>query len=261
MDQSMMAHPLTDHLNPPLESFEAYRAARQVARLTTIISVALAAAVIALVVLLMAMFPLKQVQPMLVTIKDNGEQVVRIEPIDKNVKALEQLKETLARQYVQLRETFDLQTEPNRWRQMSLMSSEELSHDFQELMNPNTASSPFKKRAEEKTTRSVRILSSASLAPSAPDIYQVEWVSEDWHKGQMIGREQWLTTMTVSLEERAFEYEDQYINPIGFTVNHYTVARKAELNAALDKAPEKQQTLQHEVREVKDEQYLKMEKE
>ncbi len=220
MNQSLRTHSLKDQLNPPLESFEAYRAARQVARITTITSVVLGLTTIASTAAIICLFPLKEVRPMLVTIKDKGEQVVHIEPIDKNVKALEQLKETLARQYVKLRETFDLQSESERWKQVALMSSTELARVFHETMKLEAVDSPLKKRMHEQTIRSVQILSSSS-----------------------IGREYWITTMTVSLEERSFEYADQYINPIGFTVKHYTVARKDGLNlpaAGKSLAPEEQ---------------------
>jgi type IV secretion system protein VirB8 len=243
-----MARSLTEAFKtPPLESYEAYRAAQKVARLTTVISVVLGIICLSLIGLVIAIFPLKEVQPMLITVKEKGEQIVRIEPIEKNVQAIEQLKETLARQYVMLRETFDLQSEKERWKQLTLMSSDKLAAEFQSQMSPNTADSPFKKRMQEGTTRSVRVLSSASLAPSASNIFQVEWVSEDRHQGQVVGTAHWLSTLTVSLEERSFDYEDQYINPIGFTVSHYTVARKRDVREEEVKNEVKEQIIENEL--------------
>ncbi len=215
-------------MTPPLENFETYRAARRVARLTTLCALVLGFVCLSLIFLLLSLFPLKQVQPMLVTFKDKGEQIVRIEPISHNKKAIDQLMESLCRQYVTLRETYDLQSEEERWQRVALMSSQELFQDFIALMDPKREDSPYKKRQQEKATRSVRIVSSASMAPSAADVFQVEWVSEDYHGGTLIGQERWLTTLTVCLEERTFNHEDQFINPIGFTVTSYTVARKGE---------------------------------
>ena len=209
-----------------LPSFDAYRAALRVSRLTTLCAVILGLTTITLACLVVTLLPLKTVAPMLVTFKDKGEQIVRIEPLEHNVQGLQQLQETLARQYVTLRETFDLQTEQERWRHMALLSAEALSQTFQQLMNPSHHDSPYKKRLTEGTTRSVKIIASASLAPSAPNVYQVEWLAEDYHHGQRLSQTRWLSTLTVSLEERAFDYNDQFINPLGFTVTHYTVAPK-----------------------------------
>ncbi|AIL13627.1 hypothetical protein IM40_11215 (plasmid) [Candidatus Paracaedimonas acanthamoebae] len=218
-------------LEPSLQSFESYKAAQTTARLSTICAVVLGLAVIALVCLIIVLLPLKEVQPMLVTLKDKGEQVVRIEPITRNEKATILLMETLSRQYVTLRETIDLQTEELRWKQLSLMTGAQLNDEFMSLMKPENQDSPFKKRQEELVTREIQILSSTSLAPSAPNIYQVEWISRDRHKGQVIGQGHWVSTLTVSLEPQAVSIEDQYINPIGFTVTHYTLAQKGSLDA------------------------------
>lgn len=208
------------------KDFEAYRAATLMARLSTICAVVLALTSIALVCVIIALLPLKEIKPMLVTIKDKGDQIVRIEPIERNEKATTLLMETLSRHYVTLRETIDLQTEDVRWKHLSLMTGAELNHEFLESMTLENADSPFKKRQEQKVTREVQILSSTSLAPSAPNIFQVEWISRDRHQGQIIGQGYWISTLTVALEPHEIPIEDQYINPIGFTVTHYTIAQK-----------------------------------
>ena len=218
-------------LEPSLQSFESYKAAQMMARLSTICAVVLGLVVIALVCLIIVLFPLKEVRPMLVTLKEKGEQVVRIEPITRNEKATTLLMETLSRQYVTLRETIDLQTEDVRWKQLSLMTGPQLNDEFMSLMKPENQDSPFKKRLDDNVTREVEILSSTSLAPSAPNIFQVEWISRDRHKGQVIGQGHWISTLTVSLEPHEVSLEDQYINPIGFNVTHYTLAQKGNANA------------------------------
>ncbi len=218
-------------LERPLENFESYRAAQMIARLSTICAVVLGLTVIALICLIITLFPLKEVRPMLVTLKEKGEQVVRIEPFERNEKATTLLMETLSRQYVTLRETIDLQTEEVRWKHLSLMTGSQLNEEFMSLMNPDNQDSPFKKRLDEQVTREIQTLSSTSLAPSAPNIFQVEWISRDRHKGQIIGQGHWVSTLTVSLEPHEVSIEDQYINPIGFTVTHYTLAQKGNANA------------------------------
>lgn len=218
-------------LDRPIENFESYRAAQTIARLSTICAVVLGLTVITLSCLIIVLFPLKEVQPMLVTLKEKSEQIVRIEPIERNEKATTLLMETLSRQYVSLRETIDLQTEEMRWKHLSLMTGAQLNEEFLSLMKPENQDSPFKKRQEEQVTREIQILSSTSLAPSAPNIFQVEWVSRDRHKGEIIGQGHWVSTLTVVLEPHEVSLEDQYINPIGFTVTHYTLAQKGRTDA------------------------------
>ncbi|OJX10121.1 MAG: hypothetical protein BGO77_03135 [Caedibacter sp. 37-49] len=199
-------------LERPLENFESYRAAQTMARLSTICAVVLGLTVIALICVMIVLLPLKEVRPMLVTLKDKGEQVVHIEPFERNEKATTLLMETLSRQYVTLRETIDLQTEEVRWKHLSLMTGSQLNEEFMSLMKPDNQDSPFKKRLDEQVTREIQILSSTSLAPSAPNIFQVEWISRDRHKGQIIGQGHWVSTLTVFLEPHEVSLEDQYIN-------------------------------------------------
>lgn len=218
-------------LESSLKNFESYKAAQITARLSTICAVVLAFTVMALACLIIFLLPLKEIRPMLVTLKEKGEQVVRIEPIERNEKATTLLMETLSRQYVTLRETIDLQTEEVRWKHLSLMTGSQLNEEFMSLMKPDNQDSPFKKRQEEQVSREIQILSSTSLAPSAPNIFQVEWISRDRHQGNVIGQGHWVSTLTVSLEPHEVSLEDQYINPIGFTVTHYTLAQKGSTDA------------------------------
>jgi type IV secretion system protein VirB8 len=94
-------------------------------------------------------------------------------------------------------------------------------------MDPRETHSPFKQFKDRGITRSVKILSSVHLAPSAPNVWQVEWASTD--RDQKTGVETqgyWISTLTAECQTRAVHLEDQYLNPIGFTVIQYTVNTK-----------------------------------
>ena len=207
-------------------SFEAHRAYQTIARISVLALIGLTLVVIVEGALLMTLWPLKEIQPVLITLKDKGEQVVHIEPLERSVKGLQQLTEAMCRKYIKLRETFDLHTENVRWQEVAYMSSDLLAKAFQAQVAPDTKSGVLYQRTQDRTRREVKILSSASLAPQAPDMYQVEWQSEDFQDGQSLGVKTWQSTLTVSLESRSMREVDQYINPTGFTVTHYTVGRK-----------------------------------
>lgn len=187
---------------------------------------------VVLIVALMMVFPLKQPVPMLVTAAAKSDQVVLIEPIQRNSKGVDLLLETLARQYVLLREPLDFQTESLRWSQLAYFSSTDLMRSFQQQMDTHNSKSPYMEFQRQGVVRQVNILSSASLAPSAPNVWQVEWESldRDTHTNELLARKVWVSTMTASCIEQEAVFKDQYLNPIGFTVSHYRVAAKHENN-------------------------------
>jgi type IV secretion system protein VirB8 len=186
--------------------------------------------VVVLIVALMMVFPLKQPLPMLVTAAAKSDQVVLIEPIQRNSKGVDLLLETLARQYVLLREPLDFQTESLRWSQLAYFSSNDLMRSFQQQMDSHNPKSPYMEFQRQSVIRQVTILSSASLSPSAPNVWQVEWESldRDMQTNELLARKVWVSTLTASCIEQETIFKDQYLNPVGFTVSHYRVAAKHE---------------------------------
>ncbi len=171
------------------------------------------------------LFPLKEVQPYVLALKEKGEQVVHIEPIVKNVKGLSQLTEALCRHYVSLRETLDGISEDQRWKELFYFCSEDIWSDFYSQMNPQQADSPLKKHRDKKATRAVVINVSSQVGE---DVYQVEWQSITVHQGQEVERQRWVSTLQVDLQPNRVEKEAEFINPIGFTVVKYSISKREE---------------------------------
>ena len=166
---------------------------------------------------------------MLFSTQNQANQVVHIEPLEKGTKGRALLMETLSRQYVELRETFDFQTDVGRWQKAFWFSSEELGHSFQSQMGAQD--SPYAQFKQRGITRSVIIKNSAAVGPSAPNVWIVEWESID--RDPKTGTEHhgfWLSTITADCVERMVNLEDQYLNPIGFSVTHYTVSNQSTRN-------------------------------
>lgn len=210
----------------PFDTGHAYRTATWVTHYAVAAAVILGLVSMGLMGVILALFPLKEVRPMLVTTHSKSEQIVQVEPLKLSKEATKLLIEALVRQYVMLREPIDLQSEPHRWGKILKFSSDPLAKAFYNLYKKENPKSPFKKFQDQGITRSVILKTSACLAPSAPDVWQVEWESID-HKGdQEIGRARWVSTLTVGLTKKEVSYEDQYLNPIGFEVRHYAVSRK-----------------------------------
>ena len=209
-----------------VSSFNVYRSYQQLTRVLISICIGLLMVCIVLACSLVGLLPLKEIQPMILSLSDQKNQVVHVEPLERNVKGLQLLTEKLAKRYIELRETFDFVTDNARLVELQQLSSSSLFDAYWHLIKPENPQSPRKAFLQNNLTRSVHVKNCLSLAPSAPDTYRVEWESIDYRQGQEVDRKQWISTLSVRFEQREVRYEDQYINPLGFTVIHYAIAKK-----------------------------------
>lgn len=210
----------------PYDTGHAYRTAQWVSHYAVGLAVVLGLVSLSLVGVIFYLLPLKEIRPYLVTTHSRSDQVIEIEPLHLSKKATTMLMDTLVRQYVMMREPIDFQSEPDRWDKVLKFSSDTLAKAFYELYKQENPQSPFIKFKKEDVTRSVIILSSTCLAPSAPDVWQVEWESIDKRGEEEIGRNRWVSTLTVHLSKRELSHDEQYINPVGMEVQAYVVSRK-----------------------------------
>lgn len=209
-----------------VSTFNAYRSYQHITRVLFSLNVLQGLMNIILVCLVVNLFPLKEIQPMIVSFSDQKNQVVRIEPIAKNVKGIQLITEKLAKRYVELRETFDFVTDNARLAELKHLSSSVLFNAYWDLIKPENPKSPREIFIKNNLTRSVHIKNCLSLAPNAPNTYRIEWESIDYRDGQEVERKQWISTLALRFEERDVRYEDQYINPIGLTVTNYAISKK-----------------------------------
>ena len=177
-------------------------------------------------VALISLFPLKEVRPYLVGFSSKTEQVVNIEPLSVDGDGLSKLKEKMARQYVVSRESIDLHTDIKRWEKLVNFHDEDVEMDFSDKVNVDNTSSYYHSFRERKIIRKVRVLSSQCLAPTAPDVYLVEWEAKDIQNGKVIGNKVWVSNLTIELLPKTFALGDELDNAIGFTVTEYTVNKK-----------------------------------
>ena len=176
--------------------------------------------------LFMNLFPLKRVEPLLLTISPKSDQVVRIEPFENTTPGFDLMTETVAREYVKLRENIDFQTETMRWERVYWLSSNPVFEIFKNLMNKEGAGA-FEKRQLSNVTRSITVLSASTLS-NDPRIVQVEWQSSDSQNGSELERKIWVSTLTIRYDASQVRFEDRYMNPLGFVVTGYGVSEKGE---------------------------------
>ncbi|HQS84736.1 MAG: hypothetical protein B7Y25_07390 [Alphaproteobacteria bacterium 16-39-46] len=175
------------------------------------------------------LFPLKRVEPLLLTVSPKSDQVVRIEPFDAETNGFDVMTESLARDYVKMRELIDFQTETERWERVYWLSTPSVFETFKNIMqtsgNQSSGQGVYEKRKLDNVTRSLSITSVSTLSKD-PRILQVEWQSVDAEGGLEIKRTRWISTLTIQYVASTVKFEDRYMNPLGFVVVSYGVSEK-----------------------------------
>lgn len=171
------------------------------------------------------LFPLKEVQPYVLGLQDGGKQVIQIEPLLKTVEGRDKLIEGLCRKYVFQREEIDTLSEPERWKDVYYLSSEEVWSEFTRLMDYKAEGSLYKQHVDKKATRAVRIDYSSRMGDN---VYQVEWESVTCIGGQEVERRRWVSTLEIALQPNRVSKENEFVNPIGFTVMGYRISKRTE---------------------------------
>ena len=210
----------------PFDTGHAYKTAKWLVHYSVAAAIVLGCVCLGLTGVIIALLPLKQVQPFLVTTHSKSEQLITLEPLTISQEATDNLIDSLVRNYVMLREAIDLQSEKHRYDHVLKFSEDALAKAFYDLYDEKNPKSPFVKFKGENVTRAVIIHNSACLAPSAPDVWQVEWESIDSKDGKEIGRARWVSTLTAALDKQEISYDDKFLNPVGFQVKQYTVSKK-----------------------------------
>ncbi len=238
----------TDVDNAPTRQRLLERALRAV----TIVAIIEGLVVVALICFLIAIFPLKQVYPYLVTFRDNEEQIVAIEPISTDAPGIQYATEASVRDYVNQRHSFApvnsrMDAQWGEDSRLATMTGDDEWKDF-------TTASALERTKLMSTgySRQIRVESATMIRP---DTWQVNFTSFDSLGGYngtlsrnpavvtgskpetqnvmdmdlstQSNERHWLATMTVEYLPERVTYDQRLLNPLGFTVTDYSVtARK-----------------------------------
>lgn len=184
-----------------------------------------------LILLLSILIPLKEFRHNLVQFSDQSQQVIRVLPIHDESEGMELHKESIVREYVVKRETIDLHTDGDRWASLHLLHDEEIETIFSDLVRADNTKSPLHQFKEQNMVRKVTIISSKSLAPIAPNVYEVEWLAQDCStlredNYRIMESQIFISTVSIELQEKIKKVADRLENPFGVTVINYTISKK-----------------------------------
>jgi len=165
------------------------------------------------------------VKPFFVTADLAQNRVFHVEPMYGDVKTYDLVTQTLARQYVVLRETIDHKTESERWRRASWLASEKVSEAFAAIMKAKD--SPLEKFRLAERTRAIRIISSPMILSSGDQrTFTIEFEQTDKRRDVVVEQRQFVATVVMDKSAADVRYEDALLNPYGSVVVHYDVGVK-----------------------------------
>lgn len=205
----------------------AYRWQGWVSWVLGVVAIVEAAAIAILAGVIVNLFPLKEIVPMVLVPGLEKDQVLRVEPVDPRVRGWNLLIEKMLIDYVEKRETIDLQTEGSRWDVVKRMSSDGVWGPFLQLVRKDNPNSPYVQAQKGGWTRKAYVQAASQLNPRQ---WQIEFELRDFRNGVEIAesRRTLVATITVAVREQEVSYEDRYLNPIGLTVVGYGLAEKAQ---------------------------------
>ena len=177
------------------------------------------------IVLILAIFqvlPLYRVEPFLLTFQNRSEQVYNIQPIKEGLRNQKAITEVFVREYVLLRSSFtrDVAEMEARWSAdgpVKEMSSPRIYDDFLK----NTAQRALGVIRSRGLSRDVKILSVNELTNG---IWQVEYETRDMYPESTAPEvNYWTASLNVYYRPKTVKYGDRLKNPIGFTVDRYSL--------------------------------------
>lgn len=173
------------------------------------------------------LLPLKTVEPMLLIQKPRADQIVEVHPFRQGTHGFRLLTEFLVRDFVETAHTIvpDMATMQELWgRKLYRLSSPAV---FGLLRD--TFEEPAQELIDEGRSRGVEIHGDPRLLEEVQGVlyWQVSFDTVDTVLTEEIDRQRWIASLVVEFQPLEVAFEDRYVNPLGFQVVGYTVARAA----------------------------------
>jgi type IV secretory pathway component VirB8 len=176
--------------------------------------------------LLVSLMPLKEIRPFLVQVVDEGSVAASIKPIQDTFEAKDILTEKLVRDYVINRHEI-LRSEPvmaSRWRGEGIVGTMTDPREYRRFRDSVTE--VYDQIRSNNAARRATILSVSTV--TAGKIYIVDFRSTSYDENdQEIANQVYTATLEVDFRRLdELSREQMLINPTGFTVVNYSLARK-----------------------------------
>lgn len=168
---------------------------------------------------LLALTPLKTVEPYTLLVDKQTGYVQALKPLDaQQVSANVALTQSFLVQYVIARESFDAATLQANYRKVSLWSEGEARKAYTGFMQANNPDSPLV-RLPRSTVIETRVKSVSPLDKNGA-LVRFETVQRDAN-GTVQAPRAWISVIRYRYSGAPMSLEDRFVNPLGFEVTHY----------------------------------------
>jgi type IV secretion system protein VirB8 len=168
--------------------------------------------------------PLVRVEPMLLSFKDRSEQVVKVEPFSRGTRGFELMTEMLVRDYVLARQEIVLDEAEmrHRWGGQGIVAFRSDADEYRRFVAEMAS-----KYEEVRQKRLVRTITIHRTSKVAEGYWQVEFSANDYDgNNNKIDESLWVASLNTSYVAREINWEDRFMNPLGFIVTAYSVTQK-----------------------------------
>jgi len=185
--------------------------------LSLALNVALGAAISALT-------PLVRVEPMILSVKDKGEQIVKVEPFSRGTKGFEVMTELLVRDYVAARHEIVLDEAEmrRRWGGEGLVAHRSDPEEYRRFVAETAPH--FEEARQQRLVRTVTIHRASKIADG---YWQVEFSTSDYDgTNKLVNETVLVASLSIGFVTREVAWEDRFMNPLGFMVTSYSVTQR-----------------------------------
>lgn len=213
------------------DSNHAYRSAQYLLRFSMIGNLALSFICLGLALAVFSLFPLKEIQPVLVGFSDKEQRVISIKTLNPWSDGLEACIEASARNFVKALETIDLnEHDMDRWRRLGdVWMGGGLKTLLGVRFNEANPDSPYAIAKSKKISRKVKILRS-NLHPDSRKTVEVVWQALDYSNvtGRLLAPPTGVKNIFRSIltfEEEAGDWPVEALeeNPFRLKVSNYSI--------------------------------------
>lgn len=204
---------------PPLNS----NSMERVHRIAWLVAGIEFAIIILLIITLASLAPLKRIEPMLVTFGEKEQQIVRIEPFQKDASGFGLMTEKLIMEYTKVRNEVVLEEGEmkRRWGNNGYISIYSTDDGYKQFVKNVTG--VYESASSANITRSVTV-NSIDMFDSSSARVQYQTTDKN-NNGDTLNQENWIATVKWQYLPDKVTYQNRYDNPLGFKVISFLAAR------------------------------------
>lgn len=202
----------------------AHRRLAWMLRLSAGTNVVLACALTASMAAFSTLLPLKTTEIALVRHDNRSDQLIRIEPLTRDVPGFALAMEWMARRYVRLLLEIDSVTQDERLRQAFIYSDTAV---YKRFKADRIDTGELKKALDSGLVRSIEIETAEQLQSlGRAQKWAVDFIQRDMRGGKQLEAKRLRALLTMTTRPETVRAEDRFENPLGITITDFVLKER-----------------------------------